>query len=128
MRRDLKALPSHGLPAISPFKRAPADAMTHWDEAIGDACLAERHADAADWLYSQRFVASRYGGILEDHGIRWLRALSDLPFCDPSIVTIANDCRERALAAMHFEEPKSHRSTCAGISSTDQVCVLLRRT
>ena len=76
-----------------------------WSEAIGEACLAHRHKDAADWLYSQRFISNRYRGILEDQWHPVARALSDLP-TQPRLVTTADDCRERALAALHYEKPR----------------------
>ena len=66
MRRDLKALTLARHARHKLLQAAPADADSEWRDAIGEACLAQRHADAADWLYSQRFVASRYRGIVED--------------------------------------------------------------
>jgi hypothetical protein len=105
MRRDLKALTlaRHARHAL--LQATPADADGEWRDAIGEACLAQRHADAADWLYSQRFVANRYRGIVEDTWHPLARALSDLP-SQPRIVTNADDARERAFAALHYDEPR----------------------
>ena len=105
MRRDLKALTLARFARHRLLQAAPADADSEWRDAIGEACLAQRHADAADWLYSQRFVANRYRGIVEDTWRPLAQALSDLP-SRPRIVTNANDARERAFAAMHYDEPR----------------------
>jgi hypothetical protein len=105
MRRDLKALTLARFARHKLLQAAPVDADSEWRDAIGEGCLAQRHADAADWLYSQRFVASRYRGIVEDTWHPLAQALSDLP-SRPRIVTNANDARERAFAAMHYDEPR----------------------
>lgn len=105
MRRDLKALTLARHARHKLLQAAPAEADSEWQEAISEACLAKRHADAADWLYSQRFVASRYSGIHEDKWHPLAQALSDLP-SRPKIVTSADDARERALAALHDDEPR----------------------
>jgi hypothetical protein len=105
MRRDLKALALARHARYQALQSEFKDADDTWTEAIGDACLAKRHKDAADWLYSQRYIASRYLGILEDQWHPVARALTDLP-TQPKLVTTANDSRERALAALHFEEPR----------------------
>jgi hypothetical protein len=105
MRRDLKALTLARHARYQALQSEFKEADDTWTEAIGDACLAHRHKDAADWLYSQRFIANRYRGIFEDQWHPVARALTDLP-TEPKLVTTANDCRERALAALHFEEPR----------------------
>jgi hypothetical protein len=105
MRRDLKALTLARYARHSLLQAAPVDADNEWRDAIGEACLVQRHADAADWLYSQRFVASRFRGILEDTWHPLAQALSDLP-SQPRIVTNADDARERAFAALHYDEPR----------------------
>lgn len=105
MRRDLKALTIARFARYKLLQAAPADADSEWRDAIGEACLAQRHADAADWLYSQRFVATRYRGIAKDTWHPLAQALSDLP-SRPKIVPTANDARERAFAAMHYDEPR----------------------
>lgn len=105
MRRELKALTLARFARHRLLQAAPADADSEWRDAIGEACLAQRHADAADWLYSQRFVATRYRGIVEDMWHPLAQALSDLP-SRPRIVTNANDARERAFAALHYDEPR----------------------
>lgn len=105
MRRDHKALT---LARRARFKALQADfkeADDIWSEAIGEGCLAHRHKDAADWLYSQRFISNRYRGILEDQWHPLAQALSDLP-TQSRIVTTADDCRERALAALNYERPR----------------------
>lgn len=105
MRRDLKALTLARHARHKLLQAAPAEADSEWQEAISEACLAKRYADAADWLYSQRFVSSRYSGIHEDKWHPLARALSELP-SRPKIVTVADDARERALAALHHDEPR----------------------
>src|SRR5271166_3224896 len=105
MRRDLKALTLARHARYQALQGEFKEADDTWTEAIGDACLAQRHKDAADWLYSQRFIANRYRGVFEDQWHPVARALTDLP-TEPKLVTTANDCRERALAALHFEEPR----------------------
>ncbi|ODR05156.1 hypothetical protein BHQ21_15330 [Mycobacterium sherrisii] len=105
MRRELKALILARHARHRLLQAAPADADSEWRDAIEEACLAQRHADAADWLYSQRFVASRYRGIVEDTWHPLAQALSDLP-SRPRIVTNADDARERAFAALHYDEPR----------------------
>jgi hypothetical protein len=105
MRRDLKALTLARHARYQALQSEFKEADDTWAEAIGDACLAHRHQDAADWLYSQRFIANRYRGVLEDRWQPVARALTDLP-SEPKLVTLANDCRERALAAIHFEDPR----------------------
>ncbi|SLI08449.1 Uncharacterised protein [Mycobacteroides abscessus subsp. bolletii] len=106
MRRDLKALTLARFGRHNLLEAAPVDADNEWRDAIGEACLTQRHADAADWLYSQRFVASRFRGILEDTWHPLAQALSDLP-SQPRIVTNAEDARERAFAALHYDEPRA---------------------
>jgi hypothetical protein len=103
MRRDLKALTLARHARHKLLQAAPTEADSEWQEAISEACLAKRHADAADWLYSQRFVASRYSGLHEDKWHPLAQALSDLP-SRPKIVTSAADAREKALAALHHDE------------------------
>lgn len=105
MRRDLKALTLARHARHKLLQAAPTEADSEWQEAISEACLAKRHADAADWLYSQRFVASRYSGIHEDKWHPLAQALSALT-SRPKIVTSADDARERALAALHHDEPR----------------------
>jgi hypothetical protein len=105
MRRDLKALTLARHARYQALQSKFKEADDTWAEAIGDACLTHRHKDAADWLYSQRFIANRYRGFLEDPWHPLARALTDLP-TQPRLVTKADDCRERALAALHYEEPR----------------------
>lgn len=105
MGHDLKALTLARYARHQALQSKFKEADDAWAEAIGDACLAKRHRDAADWLYSQRHIASRHLGILEDQWHPVARALTDLP-TQPKLVTTANDSRERALAALHFEETR----------------------
>lgn len=105
MRRDIKALTLARHARYKLLQAAPAEADREWQEAISEACLAKRHADAADWLYSQRFVASRYSGIHDDKWHPLAEALSCL-HSHPKIVTSADDARERALAALHYDESR----------------------
>ena len=105
MQRDLKALTLARHARHKLLHASPLEAESGWQEAISEACLAKRHADAADWLYSQRFVSTRYGGTYEDKWHPLARALSNLP-SRPKIVTSADDARERALAALHNDAPR----------------------
>jgi hypothetical protein len=105
MRTDLRALTLARHARYQALRSEFKKADDAWTEAIGDACLAQRHKDAADWLYSQRFIANRYRGILEDQWHPVARALSDMP-TQPRLVTTADDCRERALAALHYEKAR----------------------
>ena len=105
MPRDLKALTLARYARHRLLQAAPDDADSAWRDAIREACLAERHADAADWLYSQRFVANRFRGIGEDTWHPLAQALSDLP-SQPKIVTGALDVRERALSALHYKKER----------------------
>lgn len=105
VRRDLKALTFARHARHKLLQADPAEADSEWRDAIGEACLAERHTDAADWLYSQRFVANRYGGPVEDKWHPLAEALSALP-SKPRIITSADDVRERALAALHYNKPR----------------------
>lgn len=105
MRRDLKALTLARHARYQALQSEFQEADDTWTEAIGDACLAHRHKDAADWLYSQRFIANRYRGIFEDQWYPVARALTDLP-TQPRVVTTADNCRERALAALNYEKPR----------------------
>lgn len=105
VRRHLKALI---FARHARYKLLQADAVeadNGWRDAVAEACLAERHIDAADWLYSQRFVSSRFVGIAEDTWHPLAEALSDLP-TKPRIVPGASDVRERALSALHYNRPR----------------------
>jgi hypothetical protein len=105
MRRDLRALTLARHARHLALQGAFQDADADWSEAIGDACLAQRHEDAIDWLYSQRFVARRHNLWTEDRWHPLARALSDLP-SQPRLVTTASQCREKALAAMHYDKAR----------------------
>lgn len=105
MRRDLKALTLARHARHKLLQAAPAEADRDWQAAVGEACLAERHVDAADWLYSQRFVANRYLGPVEDKWHLVAQALSDLP-SKPRIIAGGDRVREHALAALHYDKPR----------------------
>jgi hypothetical protein len=105
MQRDLKALTLARHARHKLLQGAPAEADSEWRDAVGEACLVERHIDAADWLYSQRFVANRYGGPVEDKWHPLAQALAALP-SKPRIITSADDVRERALSALHYDKPR----------------------
>ena len=105
MRRDLKALTLARHARYQTLQGAFLYGDGDWSEAIGEACLARRHEDAADWLYSQRFVANRHQGVVEDRWHPIARALADLP-SQPRLVTTASDCRQRALAALHYDRQR----------------------
>ncbi|MEN4450738.1 hypothetical protein [Mycobacterium sp. SM3041] len=84
----------------------PLEADEAWRDAIVEACQSGRNADAADWLYSQRFVSNRYLGPVEDRWHPLAQTLSDKP-TQPRIVSNATDVRERALAALHYDKQRS---------------------
>lgn len=79
-----------------------ADAEAAWSEAIEKACLSLHHEDAADWLYSQRFVVTRQH-YAPDKWHPLAHSLSKLG-SKPRITTSAKRSREGALAALQQDE------------------------
>lgn len=75
-------------------------AQDEWSEAIDNACLTQRHSDAAKWLYSQREIATRYSGILTDRWHPLAREIANLPG-QPRLATAAQRSRESGLAALN---------------------------
>lgn len=82
-----------------------SEAESAWGEAINQACLAYRHQDAIDWLYSQRFVVMRHQAVLEDRWHPLAQSLSELA-SRPRLVTSAASTRESALAAIHQDKQR----------------------
>lgn len=106
MPRDLRALTRARHARHLLLLAAPVEADNEWRDAIGDACLSERNMDAADWLYSQRFIANRYGGPAVDTWQPLAVALSARP-SKPRIVPSAGHVREYALAALHYDKART---------------------
>jgi hypothetical protein len=106
MPRDLRALTLARHARYLLLDAAPAEADREWRDAIGEACLAECNMDAADWLYSQRFIANRYGGPVVDEWHPLAVALSARP-SKPKIVPSAGNVREHALAALHYDKART---------------------
>lgn len=106
MRRDLRALviARHGRYLL--LHASYDEATREWNDAVEQACLGRYHKDAADWLYSQRFLSGRWRGFVEDQWHPLAQALSDLP-TNPRIVPTAEDARERGLAAIHHDSLRS---------------------
>ena len=97
-RRDLGALTLARYARHTMWLGNFVEANQAWAEAINHACLAHRHEDAAEWLYSQRFVMNRHVAVIQDEWHPVARSLSDLP-SRPRLVTSASTSRENALAA-----------------------------
>lgn len=106
MRRDLGALTLARYARYTMWQGDYALANQAWAEAISQACLAHRNEDAADWLYSQRFVMDRHALVLEDKWHPLARSLSSLP-SRPRIVTSTSSSRESALAAIRHDQKRS---------------------
>ncbi|WP_201359280.1 hypothetical protein [Mycobacterium paraintracellulare] len=105
-RRDLGALTLARYARYAMWHGDYVEANQAWGEAINHACLALRHEDAAEWLYSQRFVMNRHVSMFEDSWHPLARSLSDLP-SRPRLVTSTSSSRENALAALHRDEKRS---------------------
>jgi len=75
------------------------------NQAWAEACLAHRHEDAAEWLYSQRFVLNRHVPVFEDKWHPLARSLSSPP-SRPRLVTSTSTSRENALAALHHDRKR----------------------
>jgi hypothetical protein len=93
-------LARHARYLVSQGRFEAADAA--WSEAIQKACLSLRHNDAADWLYSQRFVATRQHYV-QDKWHPLAASLSRLG-SRPRITTSADQSREGALAALQQDQ------------------------
>jgi hypothetical protein len=104
-RRDLGALTLARYARHQMWQGNFVDADQAWAEAINHACLAYRHEDAAEWLYSQRFVSNRHLPVLEDKWHPLARSLADLP-SRPRLVTSTSRSRENALAALHHDRKR----------------------
>ncbi len=105
MQREFKALVLARHARYQALDAAYAEADDEWNEAIGEACLAQRYDDAADWLYSQRYIANRYRPTFVDKWHPVAQALSNRP-SRPRIISTASKSRERALSALHYGKPR----------------------
>ncbi|WP_428339087.1 hypothetical protein [Mycobacterium sp.] len=104
-RRDLGALTLARYARFSTWRGAYIEANQVWAEAINHACLAHRHEDAADWLYSQRFVMTRHEPVFGDRWHPVARSLADLP-SRPRLVTSTSTSRESALSALRQDRKR----------------------
>ena len=84
--------------------RADPDAAdAEWNEAVEQGCLAKIHADAANWLYSQRMLASRYRPQPRDPYHPLASALN-AEAGQPPVAGASTSARERALAELHDQK------------------------
>jgi hypothetical protein len=104
MSRNLKALVLARHARHKLLQAAPIEADRDWRAAVNEACLSERYIDAADWLFSQRFVANRFG-VLDDKWHPLAQALLNMP-SKARIVAGADKVREHGLAALHFNSSR----------------------
>jgi hypothetical protein len=74
----------------------PDGADAEWNEAVEQACLARIYGDAANWLYSQRMLATRCRPVLSDPYGQLASALS-AESGQPSVAGAAPSAREHAL-------------------------------
>lgn len=84
-------------------RAAPDAADAEWNEAVEQGCLAKIHADAANWLYSQRMLASRYRPRLGDPYHPLASALN-AEGGQPPVAGASTSARERALAELHDQK------------------------
>lgn len=73
-----------------------------WLEAVEQACLAERHEDAVNWLHSRRRLAGRYSAEFADPIFPLVTALRRRPTRPP--IAAAPQVHERALAALQRDK------------------------
>jgi hypothetical protein len=83
----------------------PDGADAEWSEAVEQGCLAKIHADAANWLYSQRMLASRCRPQLGDPYYPLASALN-AEAGQPPVAGASTSARERALADLHDRKPR----------------------
>jgi hypothetical protein len=81
----------------------PEAADAEWNEAVEQGCLAKIHADAANWLYSQRMLASRYRPRIGDPYHPLASALN-AEAGQPPVAGASTSARERALAELHDQK------------------------
>lgn len=105
-RRDLGALILARYARYVMWRGDHDGANQSWAEAINNACLAHRHEDATNWLYSQRLVINRHVPVFEDQWHPLARSLSNLP-SRPRLVTSTCSSRENALATLRRDEKRS---------------------
>ena len=74
----------------------PDGADAEWNEAVEQACLARIYGDAANWLYSQRMLATRCRPVLSDPYGQLASALS-AESGQPTVAGAAPSAREHAL-------------------------------
>lgn len=81
--------------------RADPDAAdADWNEAVEQGCLAKIHTDAANWLYSQAMLATRYRALLRDP-YRPLASALEAEAGQPPVAGASTSSRERALSDLH---------------------------
>jgi hypothetical protein len=78
----------------------PDGADAGWNEAVEQGCLAKTHADAANWLYSQAMLATRYRPLLRDP-YRPLASALEAEAGQPPVAGASTSSRERALSDLH---------------------------
>ena len=78
----------------------PDGADAEWSEAVEQGCLARIHGDAANWLYSQRMLATRYRPSPTDPYHPLASALN-AEAGQPPVAGASPSARERALADLH---------------------------
>jgi hypothetical protein len=84
----------------------PDGADADWNEAVEQGCLARIHGDAANWLYSQRMLATRYRPLLKDPYHPLASALN-AEAGQPPVAGASPSARERALADLHARKLRS---------------------
>lgn len=99
MPRELAALVLARRGRYLAVRGAHARADEAWVEAVEQACLAGHNADAANWLYSRRILASRYSALMDDLYHPLAVALDRRP-TQPLVAGAASRPRERALEAL----------------------------
>ena len=76
---------------------AEADAL--WDEAAGDACLAQRWSEASTWVFSRRAFRSRWNPFTSDELLPLQTALREMGPSRP-IMTVDTDAHVGALEGL----------------------------
>lgn len=74
-------------------------AEEHWEEAVGEACLAQRWTAAATWIFSQRVFRGRWKPFTSDALLPIQLALIDMG-PSPDIIPADSDALSNARAAL----------------------------
>jgi hypothetical protein len=85
------------------FKQKFAEADAAWDEAAGNACLAERWTDASRWIFCRRAFRGRWRPFTADELLPVQTALSAYG-PDPTVLTRDDDALEYAYGRLADEE------------------------